>query len=114
MSRLRPHLQSARRAYYRARYPGDLASDVLGPDLPSRRNGWVRPVGFGGGALAAAVALGVMLSRPAARPSPPPGQGPISPPARPVPAVVARVTAQEAGPSTGSMTPPAMPEVPAM
>ena len=72
MTALREQLQSARTAYLSARYPGDLAAEVL---PPGRRGGGRRMflvVGsIGAGALAAAAALALCAGRPSFIPATP-------------------------------------------
>jgi hypothetical protein len=64
MSRLRKKLESARREYRSAHYPGDLSADVL---RPARH--WGRWVGLAGALAAAAlVMLAIVLHN---RPQPP-------------------------------------------
>ncbi len=69
MSRLRSQIHSAKNAYSRVSYPGDLPADVLGPLLPHHWYKWPLRVGFGGLAVAAAIAWVILLSRPGAKPA---------------------------------------------
>jgi hypothetical protein len=62
MSILRDPLQHARSDYASARYPGDLAADIL--PVPSRGMRWFFPL-LVGGAMAAAVAMMVLYRGPA-------------------------------------------------
>ena len=92
MSDLRSQLESTKADYASARYPGDLAADVMPAELrlhASARRGWHNPwrIAAGASLLAGAVAaaLVVWIAHPA---------GQVTPPARmPVssPPVVARV-----------------------
>jgi hypothetical protein len=79
MTELRQHLDSLRTEHRDARYPGDLAADVLGRGpLFFRR--WLCGSAFAG-ALAAAAAIGIVLMRHPATTTPPPahiGRGPGS------------------------------------
>jgi len=74
MTRLRSQLRSARQAYRGARYPGDLAAEVLG--APGRAHGagpsrrWLLLTGVAGSAAAAAVMLLLLMSRAADLPRP--------------------------------------------
>jgi hypothetical protein len=87
MTELRQQLESLRTEHRSARYPGDLAADVLGRGRPLRQR-WLWRSAFAG-ALAAAAAIGLVLMRhPAATTPPPPsivsGHGPLAS-MRPIP-----------------------------
>jgi hypothetical protein len=68
MSRLRNQFQIARNAYAGVSYPGDLPADVLGPFVPHHWYKWPVRVGFGGLAVAAAIAWVILLSHPSVKP----------------------------------------------
>src|SRR3954451_6448566 len=77
MTELRQHFDSLRTEHRSARYPGDLAADVLGRGRMSIR----RWLWASAGALAAAAAVGLVLMRPPASTTPAPariGPGPGS------------------------------------
>ena len=59
MSSLRSQLRFARQAYRSARYPGDLAAELLPKDISHRRGRWM--IGAAGTAAAAAAAVVVTL-----------------------------------------------------
>ena len=70
MTRLRSQLQSARQAFRAARYPGDLAAELLPTPGLARslaasleRRRWVLLGGVGASAAAAAVMLAMLVSR---------------------------------------------------
>jgi len=70
MSRLRSQIHSAKNAYTSVSYPGDLPAEVLGPFWPHWYK-WPVRLGFGGLAVAAAIAWVVLLSRPHPKPPSP-------------------------------------------
>jgi len=104
MSRLRPHLESARNAYSSVSYPGDLSTEVMGKPWLGRGRIWLVRVGFGGLGLAASVAWVVLLSRP----KPPTPRPRLNDNQR---ESVAAVPKEMSG---LSLSPPAMPEMPEM
>ena len=63
MSTLRSQLRFARRAYESARYPGDLADELLPRPNVRRQRRWMLLGTAGTSAVAAAVMLSVLLSR---------------------------------------------------
>jgi hypothetical protein len=106
MSRLRNQFHSARDSYARVSYPGDLPADVLGPFVPHQWYKWPVRLGFGGLAVAAAIAWVILLSRPGAK-------LPTHTPRLPDDHrdTVAEVPTETPG---LSLSPPAMPEMPEM
>ena len=98
MTSLREQLLAAGREYDAARYPGDLAAELL-PSRSRPSHGLTVP---GAGAVAAAVILGAILARPAF--SPVPNQQRTS---------VPRVSQAPSGPTPWSAL-PAIPPLPAM
>ena len=71
MSEIRKQLEAAREEHRRARYPGDLANDVL----PSQGRGRLSIVLWVGGMTGAAIAAGIALVVILHRPTPPqPGE----------------------------------------
>lgn len=127
MTTFRNELRSARRAYAAARYPGDLAADVLPERERTGAASWRRLwIGLVTAALATAAVIVVALSRlPATRVAPPGAPQQIAahpqPPDRPLahglapdlPAVsLGSFPTRPAGavlPSVGRLTPPALP-----
>jgi hypothetical protein len=63
MSTLRSQLRFARQAYQSARYPGDLADEVLPKPNVRRQRRWVLTGPAGASAVAAALMLSLLLSR---------------------------------------------------
>jgi hypothetical protein len=59
MRDLRPRLDAARRQYHAARYPGDLARDLLGADPGRRRRPWLS---LGPSLLVATAALAALVT----------------------------------------------------
>ena len=99
MSELRNQLQSAKADYDSARYPGDLAADVMPAELrlhAAARRGWHNPwrIAAGASLLAGAVAaaLVVWIAHPAGQVTPP-ARMPVSSP--PVVAEVPKPTEQQ-------------------
>ena len=74
MTRARTQLRSARTAYRTARYPGDLAAELLpAPSLLARalaERRWILFGGVGASAAAAALILSLLLSRATDSPQP--------------------------------------------
>lgn len=74
MTSIRSQLRSARRAYGAARYPGDLAAELLGRSSALARAAsarrWMITGTVGASAAAAALLLSLLLSRPGTDPAP--------------------------------------------
>lgn len=110
MTQLRDPLRLARSSYASARYPGDLAAELLPPRTLGGPRRWAFPM-VAGGSLAAAVALVVtyLATEPASRPAPRPSVA-ID---RGMPGVVSPTPVAYQWPARMPLTLPAAPLMPA-